>query len=67
MSTFSQSLEVGAETPSTQKEIDIAIESPFNDIIGQCFYPYLYIYINSVDRYFSFLEEKKKIKIISRF
>lgn len=33
-----------------QKDAEIEEESPFSDIIGQCFLPYLYVYINSVDR-----------------
>lgn len=47
---FRQRSEHNANLPDVQKEIDLEMESPFNGIIGQCFFPYLYIYINSVDR-----------------
>ena len=44
-------LEESADSGILQKESEAEIESPFNGIIGQCFFPHLYIYINSVDRY----------------
>jgi len=36
--------------PEGRKDVDMETESPFSNIIGQCFLPYLYVYINSVDR-----------------
>ena len=33
-----------------RKDVEMEIESSFSNIIGQCFLPYLYVYINSVDR-----------------
>lgn len=47
---FSQNAE-SADALIGQKEGESMSESPFDGIIGQCFYPYLYIYINSVDRW----------------
>ncbi|XP_065201142.1 vacuolar protein sorting-associated protein 53 homolog [Planococcus citri] len=44
------SLQETADSGNTQKESEMEMESPFNGIIGQCFFPHLYVYINSVDR-----------------
>lgn len=49
-STEIDTLQESAEG-NAQKESELEMESPFNRIIGQCFFPHLYIYINSVDRY----------------
>ncbi len=50
MNTFNENQEVNSDSTGLPKEPENEIESPFNGIIGQCFFPYLYIYINSVDR-----------------
>lgn len=44
--------------PSEASETDLVKNSPFNGIIGQCFIPYLYIYIESVDRNLADLVER---------
>lgn len=45
---FSDEQSEEAETTKRDEEQD---SSPFIGIIGECFLPYLYIYIESLDRY----------------
>ncbi|XKL64167.1 hypothetical protein PGB90_004253 [Kerria lacca] len=48
--TFSQKQDINVDSLNSQKDTENEFESPFNGIISQCFYPFLYVYINSVDR-----------------